>query len=839
MKRISLVLFYVLIILFVCPILSESSLYYEGNISLVRDAIWSANLTGFIKSSLAFGDVDNDGDLDIISSGCTTSGVTECTVADKIRIYINNGTSFVESSVWNQNLPSLGYGSLSFGDIDNDGDLDLIVMGDTGGGNGIVKIYTNDGLTLTENDTWGQNLIDVDAFAGTVVFGDINNDGRLDVALIGAYPSSNNGIYLNNGTSLIKASEWITLPYVGHGDMASLALGDINNDNKLDLIFFGEFPGNFYMGIYLNNGTNLVKNSTWEGDIPNDWGDSSFAFGDYDNDGDLDIVIMGTGGYGDKLRVYNNTGNNFVQQQHVSSFYDGSVAWGDYDNDGDLDLAAMGMEEGKNMIANNNGTYFQFDNIARADLREDDMQQGSLAWTNIDNNGALDLACSGLKYGNGYLTKIYISNSTVLNNNPSPPTINFNNTFNFSTGKLTLSWGNGSDAETPTLGLYYNLRVGTCSGCHDVVSGVYGGSSNPTAGYFGNMMQRKRIVLNRLDLENKTIYWVVQIIDTGLAKSAWSQEQIFHVIQNQICMENWIYGEWGSCSNGQQSRSATDLNNCSTFVNRSVVIQSCSIGPSAPGGSNGPSGPITPQEEKPKRPENVTGYLEKIEPGVDTGIIVNESGLSVNQIWMKVKSRVNDVVINIKKLISIPSFIEKEPEGKIYQYLNITNINLTDANIETGKILFKMNNSWFESNKINKSSILLNRYFSSSWQKLKTEFRSEDSEFAYYLAETPGFSIFAISGNVLEENKIICVPNETRCSDRAVEECSASGTTWTEREKCANFCENNKCAERQPQLGFVENYLWLLVIAAVIIIAAISALIKIIKIKKQQRIGAN
>ena len=385
----------VVICLFLFLHIADSSLYYNGTIALERDSSWSANLTGLRHSSIVFGDIDNDNDLDMILAGCSSGGVTTCTIADKSRVYTNNRSGLVENVFWGQNLSSIGYGSLSLGDIDKDGDLDLVALGDTGGGNGAVEIYTNNGSSFVRNHTWTNNISNVDAYAGSVVLGDIDNDGDLDLVLVGAYPSSDNGVYINNGTSMVKDSAWIELPYVGYGNgMGSLALGDIDNDGDLDLAFLGSFSGDFYRGIYLNNGTNFVENYTWLGDIVYyGWAWASLILGDYDNDGDLDLAIIGTGGGGgDKFFVFNNTNNNFSYNQRVSNFFDGSISWGDYDNDGDLDLAAMGKEEGKNTISNNNDTYFQFDDVARADLRADDMQQGSLAWVDLDLDLDLDLA---------------------------------------------------------------------------------------------------------------------------------------------------------------------------------------------------------------------------------------------------------------------------------------------------------------------------------------------------------------------------------------------------------------------------------------------------------------
>jgi len=501
----------------------------SGQISLNRDSSWSANLTGVFHSSLAFGDIDNDDDYDMVAIGCITGGVDTCTTADKIRVYINNGTSLVEDLIWEQNLTNLGYGSLAFGDIDNDGDLDLIALGDRGGGSGDIQIYINNGTTLTENQIWEQNLSDVDAYAGSLAFGDVNNDGDLDLALVGAYPSSDNGVYINNGTSFIKNNNWLAnLPLVGHGlGMGALAFGDIDNDGDLDLLFSGSYSTNFYDDIYRNNETSLVG-SLIGCDPCGLLGWPSITLGDYDNDADLDLAYMGTK-TGDWFYIYNNSNGSFTQAQAIGSFFDGSSAFGDYDNDGDLDIGAMGKETGRNIILNNNHASFSPDVIAQVDMKSDNMQQGSLAWCDLNNDNNLDLAING-KQGDSstFLSKVYISNTSLTKNNtlPLPPNSSFSS--NYVNNVLTLSWGNGSDTETNTSGLYYNLRIGNATNNNSIVSGVFGGSSNPTAGYFGNMMQRKSISLNVQLEANKTYYWYVQTIDTGLAKSNWSAVQSFN-----------------------------------------------------------------------------------------------------------------------------------------------------------------------------------------------------------------------------------------------------------------------------------------------------------------------
>jgi PGF-pre-PGF domain-containing protein len=458
-------------------------------------------------------------------------------------------------------------------------------------------------------------------------------------------------------------------------------------------------------------------------------------------------------------------------------------------------------------------------------------------WVDIDNDGDLDLISAGKHDDTSTIFfKVYTNNITIINSIPFPPIANFNPTFNFSTGKLILEWSNGSDIKTPTLGLYYNLRVGTCSGCHDVVSGVYGGSSNPTTGYFGNMMQRKRIILNRPDLENKTIYWVVQTIDTGLAKSNWSTEQVYNITQSQPeepCTENWTYGEWAACSGGQQARSATDLNDCNTTVNQSATTQSCTSYTSPFGGSPSDYSPPpanTTVQNKSKTLGNMTWYFEKINENVDTGFILNQTLHAVNQVWIRIRNEASEVYVDVKKLAAKPSVVAKEPKGNVYQYLNITFWNLSVSNVELGKIRFDVDKKWIINNSINKSTIALDRYYSGEWQELKTSINGEDENNVIYLAETPGFSVFAITGEKAMEVKTICKPVELRCNENILEECSGDGTSWTVKGICAYGCENAECKGKSQE---EFNYTWIILSSIIIVVVLLSSIL----LMKREKVG--
>ena len=474
--------------------------------------------------------------------GCLPgAGGQDCDNGVIAKIYINNGTTLNENQTWQQNLTSIGYGSLALGDIDNDGDLDLAQGGCTTGtswscnGNRISKIYLNNGTSFVESSQWQNNLIGV--FDSSMSFGDIDNDGKLDLVINGrkiASPYDTSNVYINNGTSFVESSQWQSSLIGVHG--GQLSLGDIDNDGDLDLALTGDAGSSIETSkIYINNGTSFVENSQWQSDLTS-LVESTALFGDYNNDNKLDLVLTGNVA-GDFIYVYKNNGTSLIENQtrdlpgDLIGVYYASLAFGDYDNDGDLDLIEIGNENGDARVFENNESdnyYFRNDALAHANI-SNDLYQGSVTWEDIDNDNDLDLIITGADFGLGTsIAKIFINNNTIPNTQPNSSTSGFSSSY--LEGILNLSWGNGSDIETPTGGLYYNLMVGNSTTNHTIVSGVYGGSSGGSRsggaanGYFGNMMQRKSISLNKY-LSAGTYYWYVQTIDTGLAKSNWSSRQ--------------------------------------------------------------------------------------------------------------------------------------------------------------------------------------------------------------------------------------------------------------------------------------------------------------------------
>jgi T5SS/PEP-CTERM-associated repeat protein len=484
----------------------------------LEGVLGGSGIPGVYLSSLAWGDYDNDGQLELAISGYTGTGYIT-------RIYKNNGEYF-EYMI---GLPGVYQGSVAWGDYDNDGDLDLAVCGN-GTGAYITKIYRNDGWDIA-----GENYIFTDIGAGftgvgygaSVAWGDYNNDGRLDLVISGYFDDGMaTKILRNDGNNTFTEVAW--LDAVAY---SSVAWGDYDNDGYLDLVVSGYNEDNdeYIANIYRNNGDDTFTDIG--AGLPG-VGWSSVAWGDYDNDGYLDLAICGNTGTGYITRIYRNNGDGTFTDigAGLTGVYWGSVAWGDYDNDGYIDLAICGST-GANYITKiykNNGD----DTFTDIGAGLTGVGYGaSVAWGDYDNDGYLDLAICGYTGGAlGPITRIYTNNRrSEINPNtvPSAPT---NLAYEMGgADSVILKWASGSDAETPDTGLYYNLRVGTSSGAGNIVSGVYGSP------LLGNYLRPTLLGLDYplgVRLQNLPVglyYWSVQTIDTGLAASPWSDEQSFPV----------------------------------------------------------------------------------------------------------------------------------------------------------------------------------------------------------------------------------------------------------------------------------------------------------------------
>ena len=123
--------------------------------------------------------------------------------------------------------------------------------------------------------------------------------------------------------------------------------------------------------------------------------------------------------------------------------------------------------------------------------------------------------------------------------------------------------------------------------------------------------------------------------------------------------------------------------------------------------------------------------------------------MDVSMIALKADKDVNDVKVVIERVERTPDM--PEPSGVSYAYLDMEVENAGDAKIE-GRVEFKVANSWIVDNNIDEATVTLNRYDKDEgWVVLATSKTDEDADFAYFEAETPGFSTFAVTG----EKKVV------------------------------------------------------------------------------------
>ncbi|MDD2440380.1 MAG: NosD domain-containing protein [Methanosarcinaceae archaeon] len=113
------------------------------------------------------------------------------------------------------------------------------------------------------------------------------------------------------------------------------------------------------------------------------------------------------------------------------------------------------------------------------------------------------------------------------------------------------------------------------------------------------------------------------------------------------------------------------------------------------------------------------------------------------------------------------------PKGVVLRYMNIKVGNErfeSSENLKKGFITFKVAKSWIKENKIDESTIALNRFHAGEWNRLLSEKTGEDEEFAYFKAQTPGFSLYSITGDSINsepiENKTLATIPENKPAEK-------------------------------------------------------------------------
>lgn len=337
------------------------------------------NIMEAYGGTFASGDIDGDGDKDLFMTGITPQIRT--------KLYINNGTgNFTEAT---HSFPRSGSSQAFFKDLDGDGDLDLFFSGQNELQQKFANIYRNNGsgnftqvsntlpvfikgaavadvdndgdqdLAITTSTTAGIYLNNGNAIftaqansvftpvSGVVRFIDMENDGDQDVIISGA---SSTKLYKNNGSGTFTLDSNSTLPAISGVD---IDVADTDSDGDLDFLI----NGNTQNLLYLNNGSGIFTPITTT--LQQTFGGQN-VIDDLDNDGDQDILIVGTqaGGLPNIFNiVYQNIGNNiFVQTQILGGEYIADCIVDDFNGDQLKDIIIQGFVDDTNVYWNTSTT---------------------------------------------------------------------------------------------------------------------------------------------------------------------------------------------------------------------------------------------------------------------------------------------------------------------------------------------------------------------------------------------------------------------------------------------------------------------------------------------------
>lgn len=433
-------------------VVGGGTLYWDGDTKIllntggqfVADQNWTTITSK--KSSVKLGDVDGDGDLDLVR------GV----YAEGLYLYLNTNNQLVSTDDWNESggVNPLRIADISLGDVDNDGDLDVALAMSSSVTPDAVRLfdqgqYSNSGWEATNayhsehvrladfdndgdvdlalghdgvstDDTayyYGRNMIKLNhngsisldsawesdsvSYLSTIEIGDIDGDGDLD--LLQSQPTNYSHITLNSAGMMSNSDSNPLHPgAIDYAFTHDIIFADIDGDGFQDIISGDYNSQNNILSVEYPPGgpvcdsSNIASNpqcNGFESDnaiwaSPDNKSTYSLAVADYDDDGDLDLAV---GNYGDVNQIFENTGTGLEHRWAVWNSSDSKlttkVAWADYDNDGDLDLAVGNKGEVNQIFKNTGGTLSSTATWSSSDS----MNTTDLEWGDLDGNGYLDL----------------------------------------------------------------------------------------------------------------------------------------------------------------------------------------------------------------------------------------------------------------------------------------------------------------------------------------------------------------------------------------------------------------------------------------------------------------
>ncbi len=379
----------------------------KGGLSFEAAPASAGKLPAGAGMGLAAGDVDNDGDTDLLAT--RHGGVS---------LLLNDGKGALAPAALPSFPPGFFAAGGSLADLDHDGDLDVFVAGLLAVPNPVAsplefpKGFGGDRIHLVRNNGNG-SFTDVSAEMKVegaprrnvgAVFLDFDNDRDIDFAV--SRLGEGIALYSNNRDGTFGEPAESGLP--ARGNYLGICAGDYNHDGYMDLaattweqslprIFRNTGSGGFALDVAALSGAPRSGRGPYFG----------CAFADLDNDGLLDLVVVNGTDRGGALRYLRNLGTQGFEDASAAAGIDAiparrgrGLAAGDLDADGDLDLLVSNNGGPPTLLRNDGGNRNHWIRVAARGLNSNRLGIG----TKVEVKSGLMWQKAEIASGSGYLT---------------------------------------------------------------------------------------------------------------------------------------------------------------------------------------------------------------------------------------------------------------------------------------------------------------------------------------------------------------------------------------------------------------------------------------------------